>query len=110
MKVALAVKNFAYYHCSKTLYINGRVLEIENSEEKFENIGVGDQLNFKLSFTSVGRVERSKILGLLRTETVLISFIEKENKRLSNKDPIYIIESFESHFLFKKCEQSADSS
>lgn len=109
MKVALAVKNFAYYNCSKSLYINGRVLEIEKTEEKFKNIAIGDQLNFKLSFTSVGRVERSKILGLLRTETVLISFLEKENKKPSNKD-LYIIESFESYFLFKECEQSVDSS
>ena len=69
MEIALSVKSFAFYHSSQSIFIQGKVLEINHypdSEPIFQLVQKGTQQNFKFA----GDCE--KYFHLLSKETIAI--------------------------------------
>ena len=79
MEIALSVKSFAFYHSSQSIFIQGKVLEINHypdSEPIFQLVQKGTQQNFKFA----GDCE--KYFHLLSKETIAIESTKIEEGKL----------------------------
>ena len=109
MEIALSVKSFSFYHSSQSIYISGKVLELNRlSDQSYDNSFLSVKKGSQLSLKFQGdRCE--EIFSTLPFETIAIKSLKSEESKdkFGNSQTNFLIEKIIPLELLKhkQCEQ-----